>query len=314
MQTVYFIRAVRDQHIRENKALQCMVCGRCQQSCPVGIHIDDVRLLKRRDAYRNHVSDFTYLSGSNGISRQADVAYFAGCMTHLTPAIHRSLTNIFNAAGVNYIFIDGDGSICCGRPLILAGKKMQAEELIRNNRNLILKTKARTLVTSCPICYRMFREEYNLPVRIVHHSQYLLELVKQGRLPLQSVYRRAVYHDPCDLGRGAGIYAEPRELISKVADLVPAALEKAEALCCGGSLGTFTTSVEERTRITGNAIETLLASGPDCLVTSCPLCKKTFANVSDVKVMDLAELVWASVPKGTPEPATDHRPLTLNNR
>jgi Fe-S oxidoreductase len=307
MQTVYFIRAVRDQHVREAKALQCMVCGRCQESCPVGIHIDDLRLLKRRDAYRNHISDFSYLSSINGLSRQADVVYFAGCMTHLSPSIHRSMTSIFAAAGVNYIFLDSDSSVCCGRPLMLAGKKMQAEELIRNNRSMILKTKAKTLVTSCPICHRIFKEEYNLPIRIVHHSQYLLELVKQGRLPLQSVHRKVVYHDPCDLGRGAGVYSEPRELIGKVADVVPSACEKADALCCGGSLGTFTTTEEEKAKITGDALAKLLENSPDCLVTSCPLCKKTFANKTNVRVMDLAELVWSSVPLSTPEPVTDKR-------
>ncbi len=313
MQTVYFIRAVRDQHVREKLALQCMVCGRCQDACPVGIHIDDLRLLKRRDAYRNHVSDFTYLSSVNGISSQADVIYFAGCMTHLTPAIHRAMTSILAAAGVNYIFLDRNGSICCGRPLLLAGKKLQADELMRNNRNLILKTKARVLVTSCPICHRMFKEEYNLPIRIVHHSQFLLELVKHGRIPLQSVHKRVAYHDPCDLGRGAGVYNDPRDLISKVADLVPTAHEQSDSLCCGGSLATFTTTSEEKDKVTIHALGSLLANDPEYLVTSCPLCKKTFANRSKTKVIDLAELLWSSIPRTIPEQTTDNRqPITYN--
>jgi Fe-S oxidoreductase len=296
MQTTYFIRSVRDQHVKEKTALQCMVCGRCQDACPVGIHIDDLRLLKRRDAYRNHVSDFSYLSGLEGVSRQAEVVYFAGCMTHLVPSVHRAMTAILDQAGVNHIFMDSDGSVCCGRPLMLAGKKQQAEDLIKANRAMILKTKARTLVTSCPICHRIFKEEYNLPMRIMHHSQYLLELVRQGKLPLQSYHRRVVYHDPCDLGRGAGVYSEPRELISKIADLVPSPDEKENALCCGGSLGTFTTTREERSLITRNALETLMEGKPDCLVTSCPLCKKTFTSQSDIRVMDIAELLQGSIP------------------
>lgn len=304
MQTVYFIRAVRDQHVRESLALQCMVCGRCQEACPVGIHIDDLRLLKRRDAYRNHVSDFSYLQRINGHeNRQADVVYFAGCMTHLSPAIHRSMTSIMAAAGINYIFLDQDGSICCGRPLMLAGKKMQAEELMRNNRNLILRTRAKALVTSCPICQRIFKEEYNLPIRILHHSQFILELVKRGRIPLQSVHQRVAYHDPCDLGRGSGVYDAPRELISKVADLVPSAIEKNQSLCCGGSLATFTTNESERAAVTRHALDSLLANDPECLITSCPLCKKTFANQTETKVLDLAELVCASIPGAQTEPA-----------
>ena len=61
MQSVYFIRAVRDQHVREKPALQCMICGRCQDACPVGVHIDDLRLLKRKETYGNHLADFSYL-------------------------------------------------------------------------------------------------------------------------------------------------------------------------------------------------------------------------------------------------------------
>ena len=97
------------------------------------------------------------------------------------------MTSILEKAGINYLFLDQDGSVCCGRPMMLAGKKAQAEAMIRHNKNLILATKAKTLVTSCPICHRIFKEEYNLPIRIVHHSQYLLELVKQGRLPFSPI-------------------------------------------------------------------------------------------------------------------------------
>jgi heterodisulfide reductase subunit B len=59
--------------------------------------------------------------------------------------------------------------------------------------------------------------------------------------------------------------------------------------------------------VTDQALATLLEGNPDCLVTSCPLCKKTFANKTDTRVMDLAELVWSSVPLSIPEPITDNR-------
>jgi Fe-S oxidoreductase len=296
MQSVYFIRAVRDQHVREKPALQCMICGRCQDACPVGVHIDDLRLLKRKETYGKHLADFSYLPRPVSLNQQAEVVYFAGCMTHLTPLTHRAMTSILEKAGINYIFLDKEGSVCCGRPMMLAGKRAQAEEMIRHNKELIMATKARTLVTSCPICHRIFKEEYNLPIRIVHHSQYLLELVKQGRLPLQSYHHSVVYHDPCELGRHAGVYSEPRELISKVADLIPASREKEDALCCGGSLGTFTASEEERSAITINALESLLANTPDYLVTSCPACKKTFSRFSEVQVVDIAEIIDDAIP------------------
>jgi Fe-S oxidoreductase len=294
IQAVYFIRGQRDQYVTENITLTCMICGRCQEACPVGIHADSLRLIKRRELSSGQISDFSYLS--DGHPGFADVVYFAGCMSHLTPSIPKAVEGILKTAGVNYIFIDRNGSICCGRPLMLAGKDKQANDLIEFNRTLIRQTKAKLLLTSCPICYKVLREEYNLPIRIQHHTQFLLDLVKEGRIVLQSHGRKVVYHDPCDLGRGGNVYGAPRELLRKISNVATSENECENALCCGGSLGLFHTSVQKRDDITKNALATLLAPAPDLLVTACPLCKKTFGKHSSVPVMDIAELVYESIP------------------
>ena len=294
IQAVYLIRGLREQYVPENVAITCMLCGRCQNACPVNLKVDSLRLIKRREIGSGQVSDFSYLTHNH--PGTADVIYFAGCMSHLTPSIPIAMEGIFKEAGINYLFLDRNGSICCGRPLMLAGKDKQANELIEFNKTLIRQTRARLLVTSCPICYKVFREEYNLPVRIQHHSQYLLELVKEGKIALQSQHRRVVYHDPCDLGRGGNVYEAPRELLRKISDLLPADREGADALCCGGSLGLMNTSLQEKDKITKNALQTLLAGDPEILVTACPLCKKTFSKHSTTEVRDLAELVHDSIP------------------
>ena len=294
IQAVYFIRGQRERYVPENVALTCMVCGRCQEACPVGIKVDSLRLIKRREIGSGQVSDFSYLSSSH--PGCADVVYFAGCMSHLIPAIPIAMQGILKEAGVNYLFLARNGSICCGRPLMLAGKDKQANELIEFNKILIRQTRAKLLVTSCPICYKVFREEYNLPIRIQHHSQYLLELVREGRIALQSQHRRVVYHDPCDLGRGGNIYEAPRELLGKISDLVSAEKECADALCCGGSLGLMNTPVQKKDEVTRNALGSLLKNNPDILVTACPLCKKTFSKHSETEVRDIAELVHDAIP------------------
>jgi len=294
IQAVYLIREHREQYVPDDVALTCMLCGRCQEACPVSIKVDSIRLLKRRELGTGQVSDFSYLK--NGHPGFADVVYFAGCMSHLSPAIPFAMEGILQEAGINYLFLDRAGSICCGRPLMLAGKDKQASELMEFNKIMIRQTKARLLVTSCPICYKVFREEYNLPVRIQHHSQYLLELVKEGKIALQSQHPKVVYHDPCDLGRGCKIYEAPRELLGKISTLIPAEKEYAAALCCGGSLGLMNTSLQKKDDITKNALEMLLAKDPDILVTSCPLCKKTFAKHSHTEVRDIAEMVHDAIP------------------
>ena len=308
-QAVYFIRGVRDKYVPEEISRKCLLCGRCQEVCPVGISADSLRLIKRRELVSGQASDFSWLGLETPFQamppRQSEVVYFAGCMSHLTPSIIRAMKGIMRQAGISYTHLDEDRSVCCGRPLMIAGKDRQAHDLIEFNKRLIRLTRAKLLVTSCPICYRVFREEYNLPIRIQHHSQFILDLVKTGKIPLQGYFKKVAYHDPCDLGRGSRVYEAPRELLSKISDIVPVAEEANNSMCCGGSLGIFQVSQDQRNAITTGALNILLKNQPDIIATACPLCKKTFEKQSTVVVKDIAELVYASLPKPVYYSASD---------
>lgn len=222
------------------------------------------------------------------------VMYFAGCMTHLTPRIIKSVEKVFKSAGVNYIFADRDGGICCGRPLMLAGKTDAAYETISANRKMILGSGCRTLVLSCPICYKIFKDEYALEgVEVLHYTQFIKRLVDEGKLKLTAGDERIVYHDPCELGRGCGVYKEPREVLAQAGTLVKATKEGDESICCGGSLGSLTLDTRDRAKITESSVANLLANNPQTIVTACPLCLKTFSESvpETVKVQDFAETV-----------------------
>lgn len=222
------------------------------------------------------------------------VMYFAGCMTHLTPRIIKSVEKVFKAAGVDYIFADRDGGICCGRPLMLAGKTNAAYETISANRKMILSSGCRTLVLSCPICYKIFKDEYALDgVEVLHYTQFIKRLADEGKLKLTAWDERMVYHDPCELGRGCGVYKEPREVLCQVGTLVNAAKEGDESICCGGSLGSLTLDARDRAKITESSVGNLMVNNPQTIVTACPLCLKTFSESvpESVNVQDFAELI-----------------------
>ena len=222
------------------------------------------------------------------------VMYFAGCMTHLTPRIIKSVEKVFKSAGVNYIFADRDGGICCGRPLMLAGKTDAAYETISANRRMILGSGCRTLVLSCPICYKIFKDEYALDgIEVLHYTQFIKHLVDEGKLKLTAGDERIVYHDPCELGRGCGVYKEPRVVLGQIGNLVKAAKEGDESICCGGSLGSLTLDSRDRAKITEYSVGNLLVNNPQTIVTACPLCLKTFSESvpETVKVQDFAETV-----------------------
>jgi Fe-S oxidoreductase len=312
IQSAYLMKAIRNNTEVSAIADNCLMCGRCDAACPVGIELSPIRMMQRRTTGHDPV----YLNSYKGYFRsrqieqvektntsvvydflpektpgKVDVLYFAGCMTHLTPAIKNSMVRILDASGVNYSFMDEDGGACCGRPLMLAAQEREARELINYNSQQIWKSGAQTLVTSCPICYKIFKESYYLDVEVLHHSQFIKNLIDDGSIKLNFLRKKVVYHTPCDLGRGSGVYDEPKEVLSHISRLEKSRFEDQNSLCCGGSLANLKISARNKNQIARDAAKQLTTSHPDILATSCPLCKKTFAAVTETRVADIAEIV-----------------------
>ena len=308
--SVYFIRFLRRHNEKKinDIAEKCLMCDKCHALCPVGVDAPSLRRSQRATVNNSLVYDYSYLKSCQSetmVPSAPEVMYFAGCMTHLTPRIIKSVEKVFKAASVNYVFADRDGGICCGRPLMLAGKTSAAQETIAANKKMILESGCRTLVLSCPICYKIFKEEYGLKdIEVLHYTQYIKRLVDEGRLKLNAGGESIVYHDPCELGRGCGVYVEPRNVLSQVGTLVKAGKEGDESVCCGGSLGSLTLDARDRAKITESSLANLVVNKPQTIVTACPLCLMTFsgpaldavnAEGNPVKVNDFAEVVLRSI-------------------
>lgn len=292
IQSVYMIRNIRYHTPDEEVLDNCLMCGRCNIACPVGIITTDLRAIARTE---KHFPENPQPKIPFKTATRHEVIYFAGCMGQLTPAVTKSMETIMNHAEEDYLFLDKEESICCGRPLALAGRIAEAKQLMEINRDIILSSGARILVTSCPICYKVFREEYHLPITVMHHTQYLHRLLMQGRIRLRSRNISLAYHDPCELGRGCEIYQEPRQVLKHAGILVPIASEKEKSICCGGSLGNSVLGQKKRRQITKYSLENLTINHPDTIVTACPLCKKTFAQSSELPVLDIAEVVKSAM-------------------
>ena len=298
VQSVYFLRDRRYNMLQQKIANNCLMCGRCEQVCPVGINLNTLRQ-NSRTTMRNIPNEgrYSYLRGLDRSEGEGRVGYFAGCMTLLTPNTLDAMRRIFDAAREDVWWADKDGGVCCGRPLKLSGEVDSARKMIEYNKELFRKHGIATLVTSCPICLRVFREEYDLEgIEVLHHSEYILRLMRQGRLRVgYSSERTFTYHDPCELGRGSGIYDQPRAVIEAVGVLTEPEHTRKDALCCGSSVANTVINDAQQLTIAQGVARELDDTGADTVVTSCPLCKKAIARASAKKVVDLSEIVAGSL-------------------
>ena len=298
VQSVYFLRDRRYNMLQQKIANNCLMCGRCEQVCPVGINLNTLRL-NSRSSMRNipHEGRYNYLRGVDRSEGEGQVGYFAGCMTLLTPNTLSSMQKIFDAAREKVWWADKEGGVCCGRPLKLTGEPDSAQKMIDYNKALFAKHNITTLVTSCPICLRVLRDEYDLKgIEVLHHSEYILRLMHQGRLQVgYSAEQRFTYHDPCELGRGSGIYDQPRAVIEAIGELLEPEHNRKNALCCGSSLANTAINDKQQLTIAQGVTEELDATGADTIVTACPLCKKAITRSSGKRVADLSEIVAGSL-------------------
>ncbi len=298
VQSVYFLRDRRYNMLQQKVAYNCLMCGRCEAVCPVGINLNTLRQ-NSRTTMRNIPNEgrYNYLRGIDLSQGEGRVGYFAGCMTLLTPNTMSAMQRIFEAAGEKVWWADKEGSVCCGRPLKLSGESDSAQKMIDYNKSLFEKHNISTLVTSCPICLRVFREDYDLQgIEVLHHSEYILRLLQQGRLKVgYSTEQRYTYHDPCELGRGSGIYDQPRAVIEAVGILLEPKHNRRDSLCCGSSVANTAINDVQQLTIARSVADELEATGAETIVTACPLCKKAIARGTKQQVSDLSEIIANSL-------------------
>ncbi|MDR1761163.1 MAG: (Fe-S)-binding protein [Bacteroidales bacterium] len=293
--TISFTRNVRWWNYSESRrnASYCLMCDRCVQACPVGIDSVKLKLNVKNLSQDLYADDqYDYLSKVEHSPANVDVLYFAGCMTHLTPNTKRAMQKILHASGDRFQLMDEEASICCGRPLMQAGEEQAAQALIAKNTELINASGAKALVTSCPICYKVFKDTYQFNIPVLHHTEYIANLLDTKKLELRKGEQRVVFHDSCELGRHSGVYEQPRKILNATSRRIATECDDKNALCCGGSIATEAMPFKKRRLIAEDALlKMTAATQPDYLVTACPSCKKTFADLNLTEVKDIAEVV-----------------------
>ncbi len=300
----------------------CLTCMACTRACPAFIpHVDtlvevrrnEISMKGRADADVSRVIRSMEVNGNpfgSQIKRvdwvkslgvpvaeegsACEVLYWIGCLTTFDEdkqAIARDLVRILERCDVDFRVL-GKAEACCGDPARVCGAehpfqtiaKKQVEEL--NNREF------GTLLVSCPHCYNVLKNEYPQfggKYRVVHHSEFLLDLVQAGKLkPGNEDQGVTVYHDPCYLGRYQGIYDAPRQVTRAALNGRLAEMEncREKSRCCGGGGGHFWMDPREGERINVLRIEEARLAKASTVATSCPYCLHMLRDAVKIKRLD----------------------------
>ena len=193
---------------------------------------------------------------------------------------------------------------CCGESIRKAGDEELFKRLAKENIKTFIDNGVKKILVSSPHCYHTFKNEYpefRVNFEIVHISQYLFELVNEGRLKFKKDYRKKVtYHDPCYLGRHNGIYDEPRDVLKKIPGLELNELveSRSDSLCCGGGGGRVWMETQKGERFSDLRIEQAIGVGAEVLATSCPYCitmledsRLTMGASEKIEVKDITEII-----------------------
>jgi Fe-S oxidoreductase len=301
--------------IENEEIWRCTTCGRCPQRCPRGVGIIEVGVASRRMAtefgvFPNSVRPLRGVSASltgegnplNGerkdranwaeglavktFTEGMEVLYFPCCYLSYDPRLKkvaRATATLLNKAGVDFGIL-GSLENCCGESIRKTGDEDLFKRLAKENIKAFIDNGVKKILVSSPHCYHAFKNEYSefkVNFEVVHISQYLFELVEQGRLALNKAYAKKIaYHDPCYLGRHNGIYDQPREALKRIPGLklneLPDA--KVDSLCCGGGGGRIWMETPKGERFSDLRLEQAVAIGAEALVTSCPYCITNFED------------------------------------
>ncbi|WP_296894265.1 (Fe-S)-binding protein [uncultured Methanobrevibacter sp.] len=211
--------------------------------------------------------------------------YFRGCTAREKQTnIQKATEFLLNTADIDYYILDNEK--CCGSVLLRTGFESEAKEQIKRNAEIFKKDK---ILTSCAGCYKTLKEDYE-GLDVIHISQLLEELIRDGKFDFTKKDLDVTYHDSCHLGRHLNIFDEPREVIEAVANLVEMENIRENSLCCGAGGGVKSAYPEIADQMASSRIAQAKDTDCEILITSCPFCKLNLEN-DDLEVLDMTEFL-----------------------
>ena len=285
-------------------AWNCLTCALCQVKCPMNVDFLGLMRELRKDMNQERISCvcahsnilkplYNIMKNENmqpkrsdlidknlKINEKSETLYFMGCLPYFDAIFNEDVgfdgleianntIRLLNIVGTEPAVLDGEK--CCGHDFFWRGEDETFEELARQNIENLKKYK--TIVVSCPECYRTlaldYKERFGAELNVKHISQFLAERINKLDGDGNSVI---TFHDSCRLGRHMNVYEDPRRLLHHVGyQLKEMEHNREDSLCCGVSC--FVSCDDEAKEIRKRKLEEALKTGAKIMVTTCPKCQ-----------------------------------------
>ena len=329
--------------VTEEWAWNCVTCGACEQECPVMVeHIDTIVDVRRHLVMdegrvpptaerallsletRGHPwrgTQATRMDWAEGLpvkvlsasdeGPRPEVLFWVGCTSALekrSQSVARAMARVLDRAGVSYAVLGMDES-CNGDPARRIGHEYLFTTLAQRAIETLNERGVTTIVTACPHCFNVMKNEYadfGGVYHVEHYATFVKRLMDEGRLKMvKPIAARVTYHDSCYLGRYNGVYDEPRQILEAIPGVevrdVPLR-NRERGFCCGAGGGHMWLEDSAGTRLNHVRTGQVLDTEPDTIGVSCPFCLQMFEDgvkfvdrQDDVRVVDVIELVADSM-------------------
>jgi Fe-S oxidoreductase len=326
--------------VPDNVVWDCVTCGACVRECPVSIeHVDHIIDLRRhlvmvdsrfpgeaeqmlRDVERasnpwgkpqTERADWAERLGVRVLEPgepAPEILYWVGCAASFDERARtaaESTVKLLKAAGVDFAIL-GPRESCTGDPARRMGNEYLFQAYAEQNVATLNEAGVTRVVASCPHCFNTIRNEYpdfGGDYEVVHHTELLAQLVREGRLQPDGDDRRITYHDSCYLARHNDVLGDPRELVATVGEPIEMKNSGKRTFCCGAG-GSHMWMEERGGKINEERARQAAETGADTLAVACPFCTVMLDDGvrqrgDELRVVDVSTLLAESL---------DERPRT----